>query len=134
MSLYLLSQLFTACYVLRCITVNAGDLPDGVRQETRGLTKYKEELISSSGDDAVWKEIPTLLGSVHYGFLPDTTSMLQSLDSLMLEHREELKPGEKTRASVIGSMNAHGHFWVRPLLDDSRSQEIMLLNLSNAMR
>jgi len=97
------------------------------------LMKYKEELASSS-DGSVVRDFPVLLGGVHCGFLPDTTGMLQSSVSLLLEHREELKLGEKTRASVIGSINTRGNFWVRTLPENSSSQDIMLLILSNTMR
>ena len=91
-------------------------------QKHEGLMKYQQGLLSSSGDDAVQKELPTLVGGVHCGFLPDITSMRQSSASLLLEHREELKLRQKTRASVIGSINAQGHFWVRAWPDDKQLQ------------
>ena len=98
------------------------------------LKRHKQGLLSSSGDDAILKELPTLLGGVHCGFLPDITSMQQSSVSLLLEHREELKLGQKSRASVIGSINAQGHFWVHLWPDNYSTRDTMLLNLSTTMR
>jgi len=58
---------------------------------------------------------------------------VHSTASLMLEHREELKQGEETRVSVIGSLSKSGRFGVRILPDESNLQDIMLQNLSNAI-
>ena len=104
------------------------------------LTKYRNELVSlqqsevsSANDSPPLPAPPILCGGTLCGFVPEMTNLTQATASLILEHRDELPFESETKASVIGSINSEGIFWVRILPQDSAVQDIMLLNLSNTI-
>ena len=105
------------------------------------LTEYRNELVSlqqsevsSANDSPPLPAPPILCGGTLCGFVPEVTNLTQAMESLILDHREELPLESVTKASVIGSINSEGLLiWVRILPQDSAVQDIMLLNLSNTI-
>ncbi len=99
------------------------------------LTKYKEDLKNFCGDSSSDPPRPPVLcGDAYCGFVPTVTNVVQSTASFVIEHRDQLKEGDESKANVIGSMNLKGVFWIRILPRDGNIQDVMLLNLTNTMR
>ncbi len=53
---------------------------------------------------------------------------------LVALHAEEVAADQRLNVNTIGSINGRGVFWVRIVADEYGTQDIMLQNMSTAMR
>lgn len=77
---------------------------------------------------------PSLPTHPSCGFVMDMTVVKQAISFLISLHTEELVPGAKVSVNVVGTVSPRGSFWLRLVAEDCGVQEVMLQNVSLAMR